>query len=178
MDKVKVETRRLFMREINGADFEALCKILQDDDAMFAYEGGFSDEEVQSWINRQVARYEKYGFGLWAAVEKASGEVIGQCGLSMQEFNGSDVLEVGYLFQRAYWHKGYATEAARACIEYAFDVLNEDKISCIIRDINLPSVRVAERLGMNKRGISVRHFRGIDMPHFLFELCREKTNTE
>ena len=131
-----VETERLYLRELNQNDFEALCKILKDEQTMYAYEGAFCDAEVQEWLDRQILRYQKWGFGLWAVVHKQTGEVIGQCGLTMQPWRDTEVLEIGYLFQRAYWHKGYATEAARACKQYAFAVLGADQVCSIIRDTN------------------------------------------
>src|SRR5699024_752095 len=75
------ETERLYLREMEQSDYEALCKILQDQDAMYAYEGAFGDDEVQEWLDRQIARYQKWGFGLWAVVLKENGEMIGKCGL-------------------------------------------------------------------------------------------------
>ena len=75
------------------------------------------------------------------------------------------MLEIGYLFQRAYWHQGYATEAAKACKEYAFTVLNADEVCSIIRDTNTASQNVALRNGMSVKDSSVKHYRGVDMPH-------------
>ena len=63
-----LETERLYLREMNQSDLGSLCKILQDEDAMYAYEGAFSDTEVQEWLDRQISRYQKWGFGLWAVV--------------------------------------------------------------------------------------------------------------
>ena len=129
-----LETERLYLREMNQADFVSLCKILQDKDTMYAYEGAFSDDEVQEWLDRQIARYQKWSFGLWAVVLKATNEMIGQCGLTMQPWKETEVLEIGYLFERAYWHNGYAIEAAKACKKYAFETLNATEVCSIIRD--------------------------------------------
>ena len=74
---------RLHLRPLAQSDFDALCAILQDPEAMYAYEHAFSDAEVQDWLDRQRSRYEKDGFGLWAAVRPDTGELIGQCGLSI-----------------------------------------------------------------------------------------------
>lgn len=108
-----LETERLYLREMNQGDFCSLCEILQDERTMYAYEGAFSDQEVQEWLDRQISRYEKWNFGLWAVILKETDKMIGQCGLTMQPWKGSEVLEIGYLFNRLYWHRGYATEAAR-----------------------------------------------------------------
>lgn len=160
-----LETERLYMREMTQEDFPALCRIMQDEEVMYAYEGAFNDEEVQGWLDRQLMRYQKLGFGLWAVVLKESNEMIGQCGLTMQPWKDEEVLEIGYLFQRAFWHKGYATEAARGCKKYAFEILKAKEVCSIIRDTNTASQKVALRNGMEKRDSWVKHFRGIDMPH-------------
>ena len=101
-----LETERLRLRRMTQDDFPALCRILQDPDVMYAYEHAFSDEEVQEWLDRQLARYAQYGFGLWAVELKETGAMIGQCGLTMQDVNGRQLLEVGYLFEKAHWHRG------------------------------------------------------------------------
>lgn len=171
-EKVILETKRLLLREMNESDFDALCKILCDEETMYAYEGAFSNEEVQEWLDRQLSRYREFGFGLWAVVLKETGEVIGQCGLTMQPWKNDEVLEIGYLFQRNFWHNGFATEAAIACKKYAFEVLKADEVCSIIRDTNIPSQKVAERNGMTKKDAWTKHYRGVDMPHFRFVAYR------
>lgn len=165
-----IETKRLYLRELQPSDREALSKILQDEQTMYAYEGAFSDAEVQAWLEKQLKSYQRNGFGLWAAVLKVTGEMIGQCGLTWQELAGEQVLEIGYLFQRAFWHKGYASEAAMACKNYAFEMLQADEVFSIIRDTNVPSQRVAERNGMTRCGEFIKHYRGIDMPHYVYSV--------
>lgn len=167
-----LETERLYLREMEQSDFDSLCKILKDPKAMYAYEHGFSDEEVQEWLDRQQKRYRDYGFGLWAVIEKSGNQMIGQCGLTMQDFNGREVLEVGYLFQRAYWHKGFATEAAVACKEYAFEHLKAEEVYSIIRDNNTASQNVALRNGMTVCGKFTKHYYGVDMPHLVYSVKR------
>lgn len=167
-----LETERLYLRKMVGADFCSLCEILQDDEVMYAYEGAFSDREVQEWLERQISRYRQYGFGLWAAVLKETGEMIGQCGLTMQPWKEREVLETGYLFNKRYWHQGYATEAARACIQYAFAVLHAKEVCAIIRDTNIASQNVALRNGLTMEDTWVKHYRGIDMPHVRYVIRR------
>ena len=165
-----LETERLLLREMDDSDFGFLCKILCDDEVMYAYEGAFSEEEAKNWLSRQKDNYKNYGFGLWAVVLKKTGEMIGQCGLTYQNYNEEKVLEVGYLFQKAFWHQGFATEAARACRDFAFEKLNAAEVFSIIRDTNKASQNVAIRNGMSQVGSFVKHYRGFDMPHLLFSI--------
>lgn len=165
-----LETKRLILREMTQSDFPSLCKILQNDDVMYAYEGAFNNAEVQFWLDKQIENYEEYGFGLWAVILKEIGIMIGQCGLTTQDYNGGKVLEVGYLFQKEYWHHGYASEAAIACKEYAFDKMNAKEVYSIIRDTNIPSQNVATRNGMICIDKFVKNYRGVVMPHFLFSV--------
>lgn len=168
-----LETERLYLREMKQTDFESLCRILQDKETMYAYEGAFNDTEVQEWLDRQISRYQKWGFGLWAVVLKENHKMIGQCGLTMQPWKNEELLEVGYLFQRAFWHKGYATEAAKACKKYAFEVLNISEVCSIIRDTNVVSQNVALRNGMVVTDTWTKHYRGVDMPHYRYVAYRK-----
>lgn len=169
-----LETKRLILRKMTEGDYPALCKILQDKEVMYAYEHAFSDEEVRAWLENQFRRYREDGFGLWAVILKETNEMIGQAGLTIQECNGRNVLEVGYLFQKAYWHKGYATEAAVACKEYAFHVLKAEEVYTIIRDTNIASQNVAKRNGMVLKEHLMKHYYHMDMPHLAFVIRREE----
>lgn len=170
-----LETDRLILREFTPDDFAALCLMLQDDVVMHAYEGALSDEEARAWLDNQLRRYREDGFGLWAVVLKETGEVVGQCGLTYQDVDaqGTRGVEVGYLFQRAHWHRGLATEAARACRDYAFDQVGMGKVHSIIRDTNVASQNVARRNGMAVEGSFVKRYRGVDMPHLVFSIARD-----
>lgn len=168
-----LETERLYLRELTQEDYKSLCKILQDKETMYAYEGAFSDTEVQEWLDRQIFRYKEWNFGLWAVVLKETDEMIGQCGLTMQPWKDTEVLEVGYLFQQLYWHKGYATEAAKACKKYAFEILNANEVCSIIRDTNVASQNVALRNDMIAMGSWTKHYRGVDMLHYRYVAIRK-----
>ena len=166
------ETERLYLREMNQSDFKSLCKILQDEETMYAYEGAFSDTEVQEWLDRQIFRYQKWNFGLWAVILKQTEEMIGQSGLKMQQWKDEEVLEIGYLFERLYWHKGYASEAAKACKKYAFEILKADEVCSIIRDTNVASQNVAIRNGMTMTDTWTKYYKGVDMPHYRYIVYR------
>lgn len=175
--RIITETERLIIREMVSSDLDALCRILCDEEVMrTAYESAFSVEEAEDWMNRHFRRYAEYGFGLWAVVLKETNKMIGQCGLTMQSWREKRLLEIGYLFQKAYWHNGYATEAAAACKEYAFSVLNANRVYSIIRDTHTASQKVAVRNGMKIIDKFTKNFRNIDMDFFLY--CAEKTNED
>ena len=153
-----LETERLLLRGLEQGDFKDVCKLLQDDEVMYAYEGAFNDQEVQNWLDRQFGRYRHDGFGLWGVVEKGSNELIGQCGITYQEFDGKRVPEIGYLFRK----------------EYAFHTLGFEEVYSIIRDTNIASQKVARRNSMQKVATFIKHYRGVDMPHFVYKvsLCK------
>jgi len=165
-----LETTRLILRELEQNDFNDVCKLLQDPVVMYAYEGAFNNQEVQDWLDKQFKRYQNDGFGLWGVVEKNSKELIGQCGITYQEYDDRQIPEIGYLFRKEFWHKGYATEAAMACKKYAFNILGFNEVYSIIRDTNISSQNVALRNGMTIVATFTKHYRNIDMPHLLFEV--------
>lgn len=174
-----LETKRLFLRRLTQNDYNDLAEILQDEITMTAYEHAFSDDEVQAWLDNQLRRYrEENGLGLWAVIRKSDGEFLGQCGLTYQHTDrGEQEVEVGYLFKRKHWHNGYAAEAAKGCMKYAFEKLRLGTVVSIIRDTNFASARVAERNGMEPCGQIVKHYYDMDMPHIIYRMnCGEWEN--
>lgn len=171
-----LKTKRLYMREMERADWNALARILQDETTMYYYNGAFADDEVTQWMERQLRRYREYdhAYGMWAVVLAGTREMIGQCGLTLQPWKDRQVLEIGYLFRREYWHQGLAIEAARSCKEYAFETLHAQAVHSIIRDTNIPSQKVAMRNGMTPVDQWVKHYRGVDMPHHLYRINKEE----
>lgn len=163
-----LETERLIVREMTKEDFPALTDMLYDERVMYAYAHTFSEDEAQAWLYNQLRRYKEDGFGLWAVILKENGKMIGQCGITKQRIPEKEVLEVGYLFSADYWHKGFATEAAIACKNYAFENLGANEVYSIIRDNNYASQNVAKRNGMKEVGRFNKHYYGIDMPHIVF----------
>lgn len=155
-------------------DLPSLAAILEDPLAMTAYEGAFSREETLAWLRRMQERYARDGFGLWAVILRETGEMIGQCGITRQSIEDDEVLEVGYLFRRDHWHRGYAVEAATACRDWAFRMLDTDEVYTKIRSTNIASMNVAIRLGMTVRRTYTTHYRGVDMPHLAFALDRRR----
>ncbi len=172
--KAIFETNRLFLREFVDSDYNDLYEILCDEDVMYAYEHSFSEDEVKGWYNKLiVAHYAQHGFGLWAVIRKGTNEFLGQCGITIQDINGKEYLEIGYLFKKKHWHKGYATEAALGCKKYAFEKLNAKSVYSIIRESNIASQNVAKRMGMEKTSEVMKHYYNKDMLHYVFEVKNE-----
>ena len=91
-----METQRLLLREMNPEDFEALFRVLGDPVIMQHYPYAFDEQCVRSWIERNMNRYRENGFGLWAVCLKNTGEMIGDCGLTLQNIDGKMLPEIGY----------------------------------------------------------------------------------
>ena len=163
-----IETDRLFLRKLVQTDFIDLCEMLQDIEVMYAWEHAFSAAQAQKWLNRQLERYEESGVGYWAAIEKESGKIVGQIGLTWSEIDGVKVLEPGYILKKAYWHKGFAFEGVKACIDYAFNEMGIDKVHISIRPENIASLKVAEKLGAKVSDKHYLHYNGKDMLHLVY----------
>ncbi|MGL5511969.1 MAG: GNAT family N-acetyltransferase, partial [Sporomusa sp.] len=140
---------------------------------MYAWNGAWSEAETVDGLKEQIRSYRENGFGRWAVVLKETGAVIGVCGLMWWNTDKDRVLEIGYLFNRAYWHNGYAAEAAIACKRYAFDVLSYEEVFSLIRDNNYASMNVAIRNGMLVRGRYTNHYKGEDIPHYIFSARKQ-----
>jgi len=165
-----LETQRLILRQLTLKDADALLPVLGDAEAMVYYPHPFSRNEVGQFISKQLTRYAETGHGLWAILLKSSGELIGDCGLALQDIEGRKEIEVGYHLRRDHWHNGYATEAARACIRHAFYTLHAKQVICMVRPENLPSRRVAERNRMTAGKLVFWH----GFNHLIYSISREQ----
>lgn len=114
------ETERLRLREMTEQDYDALYKVLADSDIMQHYPYRFDEARVRGWIQKNLERYRIFGFGLWSVCLKESGEMIGDCGLTMQLIHGEIKPEIGYHIRRDQQRKGYAKEAASLVRDWAF----------------------------------------------------------
>ena len=117
---MRIETERLFLREMTEADFDALYTVLGDSDIMEHYPYTFDAARVRNWIIKNQERYRVFGFGLWAVCRKESGAMIGDCGLTMQNINGTILPEIGYHIAKTHQRCGYAKEASRAVLDWTF----------------------------------------------------------
>ena len=142
-----IETERLYLREMTEDDFEALNKVLADSDIMQHYPYAFDEAGVKNWIQRNMERYRIFGFGLWAVCLKETGEMIGDCGLTMQLINGQIKPEIGYHIRADKQRKGYAKEAAAAVRDWTFHNTPFNVIYSYMKHTNLPSYKTAMSWG-------------------------------
>jgi len=143
-----LQTQRLRLREFTALDADALESILSDPETMRYYPAPYDRAGVEQWIERNRKRYREDGVGLWALELIGTEELIGDCGIVLQQVEGEALYEIGYHLRRDFWGRGLATEAAVACRDWAFAHLEAERLISLIRPENLPSRRVAERVGM------------------------------
>lgn len=144
-------TERLALRELVPADAADLARVLSDPDSMAYYPKPFSAEEVRAWIARNIDRYARDGFGLWAVIRKADGAFIGECGITMQNIDGEILPEVGFHTIAEYRLQGYASEAAIASIRYVREQYGLGTIWSYCASGNLASQGVMRKIGMTFR---------------------------
>ena len=142
-----LETERLYLRELTEDDCGALFLVLGDRGIMRYYPYIFDEAKVQWWIRRNIERYRIFGFGLWAVCLKETGELIGDCGLTMQTINGEIRPEIGYHIRADQQKKGYASEAARGVRDWAFRNTPFKKVYSYMPAVNVPSAKTAIAYG-------------------------------
>lgn len=144
---VILETERLSLRRWTWDDVAPTRAIYGDAEVTrFLRLTARTEDEARVILKRRLDGYERYDFGLWAVEERATGQVVGSCGLIY--LDGGPEIEVGYHFARASWGKGYATEAAAACVQYAFERLHLEHLLAVVNPANAASRRVLEKIGM------------------------------
>jgi [ribosomal protein S5]-alanine N-acetyltransferase len=151
---VILETERLILREWTHDDAPALFEICRDADVMKYIGTGKPYREIaeaEKFLDWALAYQKENGFCRWAIIEKASGRVVGSCGFAYP--HDTPEVELGYLFGRESWGEGFATEAARACLEYGFGKLNFREIIAVTDVENVASQRVLEKIGFARRGV-------------------------
>jgi RimJ/RimL family protein N-acetyltransferase len=141
-------TVRLSFREMTPSDLDEMAALLGDPEVMAYYPHPKSRGEALEWIDWNLRLYREHGFGLWLIELRGRSEFAGDCGLTPQEVDGVVEIEVGYHIRPALWGRGYATEAAAACRDYARDILGLRRLIALIDPANRASQRVAEKVGL------------------------------
>lgn len=162
-----LETERLAIRAFDAADVDAMAAVYGDPKVMRHVCLGVLDRDATTALLEEYRRaQDERGFSTWAVVEKTSGSVVGDVGFGVYEPSGEP--ELGYTLAAAYWGRGYALEAAHACVDAAFVHLPHRRLVAKVELGNERSLRLAERLGMRRVGtISVDGH-----PHVLLALDR------
>ena len=142
-----IETERLYLREMTEDDFHALYQVLADADIMCHYPYLFDENRVRNWIERNIERYRVFGFGLWAVCLKENGEMIGDCGLTMQIINGQIKPEIGYHIRADKQRNGFAKEATIAVRDWTFNNTPFNVVYSYMKYTNKPSAKTAISYG-------------------------------
>ena len=145
-----LETPRLTLRRLEESDAERLFEIYREPEVLRYFAVGPPDtvDDARAAIRRPLLRYEEWGFGLWATVLRDTGDLVGRCGLLLQNLDGDPEIEVAYLIAPAHWGRGLASEASRAIRDYGFGPLKQERLVAIIHVDNERSKRVARSIGM------------------------------
>ena len=144
-------TERLILRELVPDDAEALAEVLGDPVAMRYYLAPFDHDRIVAWIEWARASYRENGFGLWAVVRRSDGRFLGDCGPMLQPVEGRQIPEVGYHIVPAEQGRGYATEAAAACVAWVFANTSFDTVCSLVSPDNGPSRAVAAKIHQSMR---------------------------
>ena len=145
--KTILKTDRCYLRELSVDDAQSFYDLNADPEVVkYTGDKAFNDiHEAKSFL-QNYNQYELYGYGRWAVIDNSTGDLLGWCGLKYS----SDLNEVdlGFRFFKKYWNQGYATETAKASIEYGFNELNLAKIVGRAMEANIGSIKVLEKTGM------------------------------
>lgn len=160
MNMDTLETERLRLRPLTMNDVDAYYRSISSDAEVMRYLPGGGKARMRSdseWvIGYFIQHAELHGFGIWAVEEKSSGKLLGHAGLEYIP-NAEDV-EIAYTLARSAWGQGYATEAARASLQYGFEALNLSAIYGLSFPANVASQRVMQKLGMTLEGVTYRFY--------------------
>jgi RimJ/RimL family protein N-acetyltransferase len=166
----KVETDRLTLRMLRETDFDAYAEMCADPDVMRYIGDGQPMARQMAWRNlaQMIGHWSLRGYGLWAAEERSSGDLVGRIGFWNPD--GWPGFELGWTLRRTFWGRGYATEGARAALRLAFARLGRPHVISLIHPENAASIRVAERIG--ERQVGPTEVMG--KPALLFRVTREE----
>lgn len=146
-----IETPRLRLRRWREADLEPLIRMNADPQVMRFFPEAYSEERTRQFYSAVQDEFSQFGYGLYAAEEKSGGRFMGFIGFHHANFEADfcPCVEIGWRLDKQFWNKGYATEGARACLEYGFGKLGLDEVYSFTAVINTQSRRVMQKLGMN-----------------------------
>ncbi len=148
MNRIILETERLTLEEIHENNFNDLCGLLSNENVHKFFPKVLNKAESVEFFEKIRKRYIEDGFSFWAVIRKSDHAFIGICGLLKQVIEDRVETEVAYRISDMYWGNGYGAEAAKGCIKYAKEKLGKKSIISLIREVNKPSIGVAEKNGL------------------------------
>ncbi|MBI3259802.1 MAG: GNAT family N-acetyltransferase [Ignavibacteriae bacterium] len=151
---VIISTERLILRNWEKSDIAPFVQMNSDPKVMKYFPGLMSSDQTLQFMERIKLHFEEYNYGLFAVDEKSTGEFIGFIGFSHPRFESffTPCVEIGWRLRSEHWGKGLATEGAKACLDYGFNVLNFDSIYSFTAIPNVPSINVMKKTGMKHIG--------------------------
>ncbi len=169
-----LETERLVLRRFVPEDLDDLFALYRDEEIRQYFPEGVLDcDQTRAeleWFLNGHPRFPE--LGLWATVNKSTGEFMGRCGLLPWTIEDRQEVEVAYLLGKKFWGQGFASEAALAIVEYAFEHLDLARLICLIDPENLASVKVAQRIGMGFEQ-QVDGIDGDGFPTLIYSISRD-----
>jgi RimJ/RimL family protein N-acetyltransferase len=167
-DDLAIETERLRLRRYRPEDVDELAGMFGDAEHMRFYPATFTREQTQGWVADQLERYARDGFGLLVVENRTTGAVLGTCGPAIRVVEDLDEVEIGWHVRPGWKGMGVAPEAAAAVRDWVFEHLRVDHVISLVRPENLPSARVAEKIGMHvDREVEYHGF-----PHLVYRIDR------
>ena len=162
MTHIDIETPRLLLRRWQDSDLEPYVRLNADTEVMRYFPVPYSSSQTKAFYDLIQQEFADYGYGLYATEEKASGRFMGYIGFHHAKLavNFCPCIEIGWRLDKAFWNKGYATEGAKACLDYGFSHLGFEKVYSFTAIVNLPSERIMQKIGMKLEG----HFEHPDIP--------------
>lgn len=166
MSKIILNTQRLRLEKIEKSHLNDLYALVSNPKVQRYFPKTLNRNETKEFYEKIQNRYETDGYCYWAVVREGDNQFIGICGILKQEVDGQVETEIGYRILDMFWGKGYGTEAAEGCIKYAKEKLKKTSVISLIRSVNAPSKRVAEKNGLKFEKESIFH----GLPHLVYRL--------
>jgi RimJ/RimL family protein N-acetyltransferase len=163
---IVIETERLRLRRVTAGDLEELIAIHADPD-IERFMGTFDEDTATDWVDRVEQCWREHGYGRVAITDRATGRLLGRTGL--QYFEQFAETELGWTLRRDAWGRGYATEAARACADWAFRDFEFPYLTSLIEPDNERSIKIADRLGMTP----LRNDVMLERPFIVYAVSRD-----
>ncbi len=172
------QTQRLFFAKITFDDFGEISKMLNQSNVRKFWGKKFTNNDIKKWIENCINSYTNKGEGFYIIRHRQTGDTIGQISLSQDTINSKIYYEIGYILNEKYTGQGFATEAAKYMVKYAFKVLNLDTVIFEIQPKNTKSVNVAKRLGAKEQGSFIKKVNGKKIEHIIFEIKNNQKTTQ